>query len=242
MANIFNICSILLVAALLLFACLPGTATQPVDQTVLEPEPSPIESPNLPEPERIIPTTPQSTLEVEEDYPEAVLAAIEDLALQLEISPKQVQVISFQDEEWPDSCLGLAAPDEMCLQVITPGFRILLNANGMHFEYHSDLTGDILRVSGDNKVGLIRPKFNSDESRAVLTAIQAINQSTGTSTNEIKIISIEVVEWSDSCLGLARSDEMCAEVITPGWIIILEADGKTYEYHTDLSGENIRLK
>jgi hypothetical protein len=53
---------------------------------------------------------------------------------------------------------------------------------------------------------------------------------------------MEATEWSDSCLGLARPDEMCAEVITPGWISILEADGKIYEFHTDSSGVNIRQK
>jgi hypothetical protein len=242
MSRLFNIFSILLVAALLLFACVPGTITQTEDPALNEPEPYPIVSQTLPELEMVNPTPTKSTLDVQEDYPEAVWAAIEDLALMLEISTEQVEVISFQDEEWPDSCLGLAAPDEMCLQVITPGFRILLTANGMRFEYHTDLTGDILRVVGDTQIIPIKPGFNQGEPQAILAVMQAINQSTGIPMNEINVISMEATEWSDSCLGLARPDEMCAEVITPGWISILEADGKTYEFHTDSSGMNIRQK
>ena len=45
--------------------------------------------------------------------------------------------------------------------------------------------------------------------------------------------SVEFVEWPDACLGIAQRDVACAEVITPGYRIILEANGATYEYHTD---------
>ena len=242
MAKLFNICSVCLVIALLLFACAPGTAIQRVDPTKTQPEPYPIISPSIPDTERPSPSPTQPTPEDIKDFPPAVWAAIVDLALHLEISPDQVQVISFQEEEWPDSCLGLAAPDEMCLQVITPGYRILLGVNGQRYEYHTDQSGDILRVIGDTLLGPIKPGLNTDKSNAILSAMQALNQATSIPEDEIIVISIELVQWPDSCLGLARPTEMCAEVITPGWIIILEADDKNYEFHTDLSGENIRQK
>ena len=227
---------------LLISACTTSPAIQPTNPILTEPNPRIITSPTTSDFITPNPLPPQSTPEDLEDYPPAVWAAIEDLALHLEISPDQVQVISFQEEEWPDSCLGLAAPDEMCLQVITPGYRILLGVNGQRYEYHTDQSGDILRVIGDTLLGPIKPGLNTDKSNAILSAMQALNQATSIPEDEIIIISIESVQWSDSCLGLARSTEMCAEVITPGWIIILEADDKNYEFHTDLSGENIRQK
>lgn len=54
-------------------------------------------------------------------------------------------------------------------------------------------------------------------------------------TDIIEIVSVEPVDWPDACLGLARPDEACAQVITPGLRIILSAAGRQYEYHTDLS-------
>jgi hypothetical protein len=55
----------------------------------------------------------------------------------------------------------------------------------------------------------------------------------GVAEDEINVEGVEFVEWPDSCLGVSQPDMVCAEVITPGYRIILEANGQTYEYHTD---------
>ncbi|MCK5429309.1 MAG: hypothetical protein KAI94_07550 [Anaerolineales bacterium] len=58
---------------------------------------------------------------------------------------------------------------------------------------------------------------------------------------EIEVISYEPAEWGDSCLGLAFPDEMCAEVITPGWVVVLGADqGGEAAFYTDQLGTIIR--
>ena len=44
---------------------------------------------------------------------------------------------------------------------------------------------------------------------------------------------MEAVEWSDASLGCPQEGFMYAQVITPGYLIILEAQGEQYEYHTD---------
>jgi hypothetical protein len=49
------------------------------------------------------------------------------------------------------------------------------------------------------------------------------------------------VDWPDSCLGVYRTDEPCAEVITPGFRVLLSAQGHLYEFHTDFNGDNIRF-
>lgn len=59
-------------------------------------------------------------------------------------------------------------------------------------------------------------------------------------TDIIEIVSVEPVDWPDACLGLARPDEACAQVITPGLRVLLSAGGRQYEYHTDLS-THVRL-
>jgi hypothetical protein len=59
---------------------------------------------------------------------------------------------------------------------------------------------------------------------------------------EITVLSHEATQWSDSCLGLASPDEMCLQVITPGWRVILEVGSQQFEYHTDETGERVRLK
>jgi hypothetical protein len=47
--------------------------------------------------------------------------------------------------EWPDSCLGVDTAGIVCLQVITPGFRVYLSnpaaSTPQYLEYHTDLAG-----------------------------------------------------------------------------------------------------
>ena len=62
------------------------------------------------------------------------------------VEESQVQVVSYEQEQWPDSCLGLADPGENCLQVITPGWSILLDADGKRYEIHTDEKGTRLRI------------------------------------------------------------------------------------------------
>jgi hypothetical protein len=52
-------------------------------------------------------------------------------------------------------------------------------------------------------------------------------------TDEIKLVKLEVVNWRDSRLGYLEMDTTYVPVITPGFRIILEAMNKTYEYHSD---------
>ena len=55
------------------------------------------------------------------------------------------------------------------------------------------------------------------------------------STDNIQIISIETVTWPDTSLGVPDPDMMFAQVLTPGFVIELEANGTRYTYHTDQS-------
>lgn len=51
--------------------------------------------------------------------------------------------------------------------------------------------------------------------------------------SKITIISTQETEWNNSSLGCPKPDMAYMQVITPGYLIMLEADGKTYEYHAD---------
>jgi hypothetical protein len=61
-----------------------------------------------------------------------------DAAQRAGVSPDQVSVVSVEPVEWRDSSLGCPEPGKMYTQAITPGYRILLQAGGKSYEYHSD--------------------------------------------------------------------------------------------------------
>ncbi len=81
-------------------------------------------------------------------YPPAVLAARQFLADQLSTSVDAIQVVEVTPVEWPDSCLGAANPDEMCMQVITPGYRVILLVGTVQYPLHTNADGSAVRVAG----------------------------------------------------------------------------------------------
>ncbi|MEX2245251.1 MAG: hypothetical protein WEC75_01060 [Dehalococcoidia bacterium] len=66
---------------------------------------------------------------------------------------------------------------------------------------------------------------------------QAVLSALGEAGAGATVTEAERVEWPDACLGAAEAGEVCAEVITSGYRVVI---GNT-TYHTDLSGENIRV-
>lgn len=68
---------------------------------------------------------------------EAVATARADLAKRLNKDEKDIQT-SVEDAEFPDMALGAATRGEMSGQMITPGWRIRLKAEGESFEYRAN--------------------------------------------------------------------------------------------------------
>jgi hypothetical protein len=58
------------------------------------------------------------------------------------------------------------------------------------------------------------------------------------SLGEVRVVEVRTVNWSDSCIGHYRPDIMCAQVITPGYLIFLGVGDRVFEYHSD-SGSRV---
>jgi hypothetical protein len=50
----------------------------------------------------------------------------------------------------------------------------------------------------------------------------------------IKLAEIEKVEWSDTSLGSPQPGMMYAQVMVPGFKMVLGAEGNSYLYHTSM--------
>ena len=78
---------------------------------------------------------------------------------------------------------------------------------------------------------------------AVVVKVKALAISaSGAKANEVSVVSTEEVEWPNSCLGAGSTDDVCAQVITAGYKVILKVSGAEYTYHTDQTGDNVRFK
>ncbi len=69
--------------------------------------------------------------------PSPAESARTDLAGRLGIAPDAITIRSVMEAEWPDASLGCARPGQMYAQVVTRGYRIVLQAGGKDYEYHA---------------------------------------------------------------------------------------------------------
>jgi len=80
----------------------------------------------------------------------------EDLANRLAIPTEEISFAEITEVEWSDSSLGCPQPAMDYLQVITPGYLILLEVNAQTYEYHSNR--DTYFVYCENQSPPIIPK------------------------------------------------------------------------------------
>ena len=69
---------------------------------------------------------------------EAIKKARQDLAQRLGVSESDIETQAVDDAEFPDMALGASLAEEMSGQMITPGWRIRLRANGQAAEYRAN--------------------------------------------------------------------------------------------------------
>jgi hypothetical protein len=78
--------------------------------------------------------------------PEGVKAARTVLATRLNIDSSKILILEALETDWSDSCLGLGGPAESCLQAITPGYNVLMQANGKEYRYRTNENGTSVRA------------------------------------------------------------------------------------------------
>lgn len=68
-----------------------------------------------------------------------------------------------------------------------------------------------------------------------------ISETMGVPVESIQLENIEKMDWPNSCLGLpSEGDEVCAEVITPGWLLTFNVNNQEYQYRVDSTGTVVR--
>ncbi|MBN1580367.1 MAG: hypothetical protein JXA89_06665 [Anaerolineae bacterium] len=116
---------------------LPTTTPTLPPQHAVSPLPSPEAQHNispLPPPEQ---PGSETAIEIPAQAADAVAWAQADMAGQLGILQEQIILISVEAVQWRDTSLGCPQPGMMYAQVITPGYRIVLQGGKERYEYHS---------------------------------------------------------------------------------------------------------
>ncbi len=94
------------------------------------------------------------------------------------------------------------------------------------------------RTSGEiHTVQLVAQQATAEQLQhpAVLAAKEDLARRADTTADSVSVVSVTPKEWPDECLGLGDIADPCAQVVTPGFEVVLRAPGSdnTYTYRTD---------
>ncbi len=137
-------------ATLLLAACTAGETEssfvesgEPTTTSVVPATEDTVADPAPPEESNVKPVSPLSVARTYEadDYPgelDGIVAiALNDLAERLDIETSDILVVSVEEVVWSNAGVGCPDPDMNYAQVVTDGLRIVLDAQGVDYAYHS---------------------------------------------------------------------------------------------------------
>jgi hypothetical protein len=60
------------------------------------------------------------------------------IAEELDAEPMKLTLVDVTPLDWPDACLGLPKPDEVCAQIVTPGFRLNVRGGNAIYEFQTN--------------------------------------------------------------------------------------------------------
>lgn len=78
-----------------------------------------------------------------------------------------------------------------------------------------------------------------DLTSAQRAAIASLSGTLGLPADQIKLISTQAVTWPNGCIGVQRIGVMCTAQQVPGFVVVLEANRKQYEFHTNHDGSAV---
>ncbi len=150
--------TIALISLILLAACslaTPGVAT-PTTGSPTAANPTALPSlPVGPAPTQPSVTEPAPTATQNPVDPALVQqAVIEYLASSINIPTDQIQIVRVEAVQWQDTCLGLTLPGVKCGKTTLDGFRFLLSANGITYEFHTTRDGHSILPVPQQEVSL----------------------------------------------------------------------------------------
>lgn len=157
---------------------------------------------------------------------------IEDLSQRTGIPTQKLTILRYSQETWPDGCLGIGNPDELCSMALVDGWQIEVSvANSPSRFYRTDLTGENLRLSPlENNL----PPSVSDR------ILDVASQETGVPIAELSITASQPQEWN-GCLGVEPPGAVCTEQLILGWQAVVKSKTQTWVYHSDGRGNQVRL-
>jgi hypothetical protein len=83
------------------------------------------------------------------------------------------------------------------------------------------------------------PSPTPEPSLATAKAAALLVSQLGVPAADVSFQEVRPVQWPNTALGCPKPGTAYADVVVPGWVIVLRVGERTYEYHADFDGEAV---
>ncbi|MCU0569210.1 MAG: hypothetical protein MUF49_21880 [Oculatellaceae cyanobacterium Prado106] len=142
-----------------------------------------------------------------------------DLAQQTNLPRRDLRVIAFSRETWPNGCLGLATAGEFCTMALVEGWRIELTNGQQNWIYRTDLEARVMRLE-ESPVEAGLPAGVRDR------LLQTIAKDANLPVSQLQISEIQP-DTFDGCMGIYAPGRFCTRIAIAGWRVIASTTSST---------------
>lgn len=174
--------------------------------------------------------------------PPAIANAVRrDLSRLVNVRMNQLQVVSAERKTWPDRCLGVPNPAELCAPALTEGWQVVMSDGSSQWTYRTDSTGQTVRMARTANGETNLPSSVSEAVRKNLSIRLRVRP------ESLYIVSATQRQWPNGCLGINQPGVMCTQAIVDGWEVKVasrnsgQLNDKFWVYRTNFNGSVVVL-
>jgi hypothetical protein len=127
-------------------------------------------------------------------------------------------------------------------QVITPGWRMVFkDAQGKEIDVHTNSALSFFVICPAGPEGAPMPLADKAVEAVKQAAVQAAATWSGMAADQLTVDQVEPVQWPNSCMGCARPDQTCLEMVMPGYRVLVRSGDLVIEVHSDATGRLVQV-
>lgn len=175
---------------------------------------------------------------------DAIEAAKRLVVREAKVEPATLRVRSAVPVTWADAGLGCPREGAVSAAVLTPGYRVMLQASRTLYEVHVGAGRAVLcetvGAAEPSGVGARRPeRVPQPEGQAATGEVPEdlldvlrddLSKRTGAERASFELVRAEAAAWSDGSLGCPEPDVVYRHEPVSGYRVVLRHDDREYDY------------
>jgi hypothetical protein len=163
----------------------------------------------------------------------AALLAIDTLSAEIGVPKDRILIDTVRAVDWRDSSLGCPKPGMAYLDVITPGHKVTLRADGQIHVVH-EAKNRAFVCSQAKALGGMTASRELVFGRQLAEARKDLAGRLNAPEDEIRFLASEGQSWPDASLGCPEPGRHYPPARIFGWKMTFSYRDRVYTYHTDL--------